>query len=125
MKLLHTCFFVFLVTLYSCTSSGNKDSGNYHEFGTVKKGDSLVATFTVPNNGSSPFKILNITKPCSCTNISYDSTDILPGNNAHFSVNYHSNNDSGYISKSFIVETSDSLNNIHTYYLRGNVIAAK
>jgi hypothetical protein len=122
MKVFSLVIMMLVPTLYSCQNREKLISGNIYEFGAMNKGDSILAKFPIPNKGSKSFKIINITVPCSCTNISYDSTEIKPGNEGVFVVKYNSGNDSGYVSKSFVVETSDSSNRVYTYYLRGTIV---
>lgn len=113
----------FTFIFAACNSSTlSKDTKSHiFNFGTIKRGDSVIASFEIANKSESNIRIVNITTPCSCTNLIYDSTEIKPSQSHTFTVKYGSSRDTGSVSKSFIVETTDKKEKLRTYYLRGYV----
>ena len=123
MRYLPVFFLLFL--LVNCKNSEQKKviDPKTIAFENIKQGDSVVVTFAVENTSKNDINIVHITTPCSCTKIAYDSGAINPGKTGNFSVKYRSDNDTGYISKAFVVKTSDTASPVQTFYLRGTVAA--
>lgn len=114
-----------LILLINCKNSNSTKSsdGKTINFENLKQGDSLVVTFAVKNTSQKDIKIVHITAPCSCTKIAYDSATISPDKTGDISVKYKSGNDTGYVSRALVVETSDTASPLQTFYLRGNVVS--
>jgi hypothetical protein len=51
----------------------------YHDYGTIRKGSTNVADFTLTNTGNNPLIILRISASCGCTNVEWDKQPIAPG----------------------------------------------
>ena len=104
------------------TADGKAPDPNTIIFENLPQGDSLMVSFAVENTSQKDINIVRINTPCSCTQIAYDSGTISPGRTGQIAVKYKSDNDTGFISKAFVVQTSDTVAPLHTFYLRGNVV---
>ena len=69
-----------------------------HEYGTVKKGSSNPAVFTITNTGDQPLVIYHVSASCGCTNVEWEKRPVEPGQTAIISVEM-TPDETGYFSK--------------------------
>lgn len=50
-----------------------------HDFGKVKAGEEIACRFGFINNGQQPLVIQDIIAGCGCTNVTYPTKPVLPG----------------------------------------------
>jgi len=50
-----------------------------HNYGTIQKGSSNLALFSILNTGSHPFVIFHISSSCGCTSIDWDKRPFETG----------------------------------------------
>lgn len=50
-----------------------------HDFGKVKAGEEIACRFGFINNGQHPLVIQDIIAGCGCTNVTYPTKPVLPG----------------------------------------------
>ncbi|RPH29195.1 MAG: DUF1573 domain-containing protein [Bacteroidales bacterium] len=55
------------------------DSTTTYDFGNVKKGTSVTATFEFTNNGNAPLVVSNVKGSCGCTSVEYPQQPVSPG----------------------------------------------
>ena len=51
----------------------------FHDYGSIRKGSTNSADFTISNTGSNPLVILRISTSCGCTDVTWDRQPIAPG----------------------------------------------
>lgn len=78
-------------------------------FDIVAKGDTLVHTFEIRNDGDAPLEIANVRPACGCTVAEYDEK-IAPGQTGSIHAKLDTSDFSGPISKSIAVFTNDPEN---------------
>ena len=86
-----------------------------HNYGTIRKGSSYPAVFTITNTGSHPLVISRVSASCGCTNVDWEKRPIAPGQTATINVEL-TPDETGYFSK-----TIDVYCNIKENYFRLSV----
>lgn len=90
-----------------------------HDFGTIKKSDTLTCSFELINHSEKPLVIKNVSPSCGCTTAEFPKGFIKKGERAKVDVIYIPTT-TGYSRKSVVVETN--LNPpFRVFYLEGNV----
>lgn len=123
-------FFVLMILILACNIKKEKVSvlnlseiiftKDTFDFNTVKKGDSIKATFRFKNNGKSELLIKNMNVPCGCTKVSSYKDNIPADEYGSIDVVYHSDNDTNFVIKTIIIETN-SKPKLHVLYIKGTV----
>ena len=70
-------------------------SENSHDFGDVKKGESVEHTYEVTNIGNNPLVISKVVPGCGCTAPAYTQEPILPGKKGQIILKFNSSNFEG------------------------------
>jgi hypothetical protein len=91
-------------------------------FENLPQGDSLMVSFGIWNSSEKTINILHVSAPYNNITITSVPDTIAPGKIGDLAITYRSNNDTGLVSKTFVVETSDSVDHLQTFHLRGNVV---
>lgn len=73
-----------------------------HEYGSVKKGSSNSAVFTITNTGNYPLVISRVSASCGCTNVEWEKRPIKPGKTVAVSVEM-TPDETGYFDKTIDV----------------------
>lgn len=85
--------FALLCLLLNVNLSWAQPKANIPEsklsFGSVKRGETVVLTFTVNNTGNAPLLLLDSEVSCSCTEVFFDKTPVLPGNSTLIQVKFN------------------------------------
>lgn len=79
------------------------------DFGTVAKGQKLLASFEVKNLGTAPLEIVGVRPTCGCTVASFDRT-IAPGGSGKIQAEVDTRDFAGPIAKAVLVFTNDKQN---------------
>lgn len=114
----------FLITVFVETlGPGIKFESERFDFGTIKQGTVVTHTFDFKNTGDQPLIINKVTPSCGCLVSSFSKEPIGPGENGTITVRFNSKDRPlGYSLKSFLVY-SNSINQPHTIYLKGQIIS--
>ena len=70
-------------------------STNAHDFGEVKKGESVEYVYEITNIGDNPLVISNVIPGCGCTASEYSQEPILPGKKGSVKLKFNSENFEG------------------------------
>ena len=73
-----------------------------HDFGTVQKGSTHVAVFTITNTGNNPLVITRVSTACGCTNVTWEKQPIVPTKTTTVQVEM-TPDEIGYFSKTVVV----------------------
>jgi len=57
-----------------------------YDYGTIRKGSTNTAVFTITNTGEHPLIISHVSTSCGCTNVSWDKQPVEPGKTASIRV---------------------------------------
>lgn len=91
-----------------------------HDFGTVKVGPELKATFEFTNKGKKSVSIKNAKPGCSCTVPDYTKDPVVPGQKGSVSASYKTEGHLGNFSKNVTVLFDDGTT--QELIITGNVI---
>lgn len=89
-------------------------------FGTIKKGDIVIAKFKYFNDSETPLQIKNVGSSCGCTKPEFDTSVVKPHDFGTITTSFSSKDDSGSILKTLVVE-SNTKPTLHVIYLSGIV----
>ena len=95
--------------LYKAQITGEKQTGQValttaavdkmvHEYGSIRKGSSKTAVFTINNTGDNPLVISHVSASCGCTNVKWEKRPVESGKTAAVSVDMVPD-ETGYFSK--------------------------
>lgn len=70
-------------------------SENSHNFGDVKKGESVEHTYEITNTGNNPLIISEVKPACGCTAPDYTKEPIMPGQKGKITLKFDSTNFEG------------------------------
>lgn len=118
---------LLLPMLLCCRNTPPKEASLTNDTDTITfenlpQGDSLMVAFGIWNRSEKIINIVHISAPYSSIKITSVPDTIGPGRIRDLAITYKSDNDTGYILKTFVVETSDSTNPLQTFHLSGNVV---
>ncbi|MCX6234647.1 MAG: DUF1573 domain-containing protein [Bacteroidetes bacterium] len=60
-----------------------------YDFGEIKQGSPVLATFEFKNSSNEPVLISNVRSSCGCTVADYSKKPILPGESSTISITYN------------------------------------
>ncbi len=93
-----------------------------YNYGKVKVGSLINHTFNITNNGDQPLVLLKVVPSCGCSVASFTKEPIKPGGKGEITVKFNSKyKPVGLNIKTFTV-FSNSKNNPHTIYLKGELL---
>ena len=75
-------------------------SESTHNFGDIKKGETVEHVYEVTNTGTNPLIISNVKPGCGCTAPDYTKDPILPGKKGTITLKFDSSNFDGPVQKS-------------------------
>jgi len=90
------------------------------DLGTLKKGDSAIALFTIKNTGDHPLIISDIKTSCGCTGAEAASKKVDAGQSTVLKVRFNAQTP-GFFNKNVLVTTNASNLNPCNMYIRGMV----
>lgn len=74
-------------------------SENHHNFGAVKKGETVQHTYEITNTGDNPLVISDVKPACGCTAPEFTKDPILPGQKGKIVLSFDSTNFDGLVNK--------------------------
>lgn len=74
-------------------------AGISHDFGKVKKGESVQHVYEITNTGENPLVISAVQPGCGCTAPDYTKEPILPGKKGSITLHFDSSNFDGKVDK--------------------------
>jgi len=83
------------------------DAATKH-LGKVAEGEDLVATFEIHNDGLLPLKIFDVKTDCGCTDLSWQSKLVEPGQSAKLTVHIDTTMKQGAVTKQIRFKSNDS-----------------
>lgn len=96
-----------------------------HDFGTIKREDTVSYAFEILNSSKKSRKayfISDVSASCGCTDLKFTEDSIAVNKKGIIDVTYTpKTNDSGFVEK-IIVVADNSKDRFQTFYLRGKVI---
>lgn len=96
-----------------------------YDYGTVAEGTIISHTFNFKNTGDQPLIINKVSPSCGCMVSSFSKEPIPPGAEGSVAVKFNTKaRPIGHNIKSFLVY-SNSVNQPHTIYLKGQIKARK
>ena len=78
----------------------------YHDFGTIKKGDVIVYNFMFTNTGNQPLIITNVNTGCDCTTPEWSKGPINKGESSFIKITYKSEEEGGDQAKEITVTSN-------------------
>jgi hypothetical protein len=93
---------------------------NVYDFGVVQKGDRLVHSFVIRNEGDAVLEITEVKPSCGCTVAEFDRT-IAPGGSGEVKPSLDTSNFKGPIAKSVKVFTNDAQNPQINLVIKANI----
>ena len=97
-------------------------SESTHNFGDLKKGETVEHVYEVTNTGTNPLIISNVKPGCGCTAPDYTKDPILPGKKGTITLKFDSSNFDGPIQKSAEVFANVDAAPVSIGFM-GNVVA--
>lgn len=120
MKILFTFFALFLAGIAVAQPKLTLDKTT-HNFGKVKEGPDVKCEFKITNTGNQPLIILEVSKPCGCTEPVFPKEPIMPGKSAVITVTYHTQDHPGNFLKTMQIRSNDPIG-VHEISIQGEVI---
>lgn len=74
-------------------------SENHHNFGAIKKGETVQHTYEITNTGDNPLVISDVKPACGCTAPEFTKDPILPGQKGKIVLSFDSTNFDGLVNK--------------------------
>lgn len=74
-------------------------SENHHNFGAIKKGETVQHTYEITNTGDNPLIISDVKPACGCTAPEFTKDPILPGQKGKIVLSFDSTNFDGLVNK--------------------------
>jgi hypothetical protein len=93
-----------------------------HEFGKLKKGPAVIATFVVTNISNQPFLITEVKPGCGCTTPDWPRGPIAPGKTAIIKASFDTNKADGDFRKYMTVITNQGNKEL---FLKGVILKKK
>ncbi|MBK7749707.1 MAG: DUF1573 domain-containing protein [Candidatus Obscuribacter sp.] len=78
------------------------------DLGKVAEGEDLVATFAIYNDGLKPLKVFDVKTDCGCTDLSWQSKLIEPGQSTKLTVHIDTTMKQGAVTKQIRFKSNDS-----------------
>lgn len=101
--------YLFFISSYAYSQANLKFKDTKKNFGFVKKGELVTVKFEFTNIGNEPLLILDSKTECSCTQIDFPKTPILPNATSFIIVLFDTK--SVYDRQDRVVEISSNSNN--------------
>ncbi|MDZ4757165.1 MAG: DUF1573 domain-containing protein [Bacteroidota bacterium] len=96
-----------------------------YDFGSIKQGTIVTHTFSFKNSGDQPLIINKVSPSCGCLVSAFTKEPIAPGAEGSITVKFNSKDRPlGSNLKSFLVY-SNSINQPHTIYIKGQILPKK
>jgi hypothetical protein len=93
----------------------------FHDFGTIKQGESVTTNFIITNNGKEPLNIRQTRATCGCTASTPEKSNLRPGESSNIKVTFDSSGRSGEQSKTIFVFSNDPTNPTQKMMIKGVV----
>ena len=126
----NSILYIILLLFFACNNKKEKTlnlnlpeivfTKDTFDFNTIRKNDSVKATFVFKNTGKSDLIIKNMSVGCGCTKIASYKDTIVPDESGNIDIVYHSSNDTSLVLKTIIVETNCKPK-LHVLYIKGIV----
>ena len=129
-------FSLLAVAFYACNNTGSTNDPKtaeqtdsihlvekVHNFGTIKKTDTLTYAFEFVNMSEKPVVIKNVKPSCGCTTAEYSKDPVKKGEKGTIQVAFAPKS-TGYSKKSVVVETNFDPP-FYVFYLEGTVVGAE
>jgi hypothetical protein len=96
------------------TSNSEKKKGpgkiefvkEFHNFGTIREGETVAFSFVCKNSGGAPFRLLKVEPGCGCISVGFDQNEINVQETSIIEVVFHSEGEWGNQIKMVNIETS-------------------
>jgi hypothetical protein len=145
MNKLFSCLIIATILFYSCNNSVNTykneqginpatiaqmDSANYTmiawedtltNFGTVKEGDSVVASFRFTNSGDKALFISSAHSSCGCAVIDYSQDAVLPDKQGEVTARFQNKYRPGPVHQTVVITTNTLNKTTHVLSFFGQV----
>ena len=116
-------FVIGLLTTFSIAGHGQPSASlavSKQSFGTVKKGELVLLNYTVTNTGNAPLLLQESEVSCSCTELLYERSPILPGKSATVTIRFNTTSVWGRQDRYAYIYTNGKEKEIRLRY-KGNV----
>jgi hypothetical protein len=98
-----------------------KIENNTHDFGRIKKGESVTTEFVITNTGNGELNIRQTRASCGCTASKPKKSNLKPGESSTIKVTFNSAGRSGVQNKTIFVFTNDPSNPTQKLLIKGTV----
>ena len=82
---------------------------DYHDFGTIKKGEVITYTYKFVNVGNQPLLITNVNTGCDCTTPEWPKEPVKNGEASFIKITYKSEEEGGDQAKEITVTSNASI----------------
>lgn len=93
-----------------------------HDFGDIKQGEIVKASFLISNSGGDLLEIMNVHASCGCTAAKPDKSVLKPGESTKIEVNFNSKGRRGIQQQRVTVTTNDPANQQLVLTIKANVV---
>jgi hypothetical protein len=109
-----------LVSNKTLTTAAASWKSAAHNFGKIKQGEPVTATFTFTNTGDAPLVLTEVKGSCGCTATDYTKEALAPGKSGYVKATYNAASP-GVFSKT--VTVTNSTGEVKLLIIKGEVIA--